>query len=118
MVELPPTGPLTLCPSPTDRGTIHKVVESEERERSLVFNIMEIQPFHHPAAIQALSLDTERVSLPTPLQPMGLAGAAGQSSFACDLHVLLRASGPQGLPRQGWPGDLEMSIGAGGPELT
>lgn len=81
-------GPLTLCPSPTDRGIIHKVVESEEGERSLVFNIMEIQPFHHPATIQAMSLDTERVSLLTPLQPMGLPGAGGQSSFACDLHVL------------------------------
>ncbi|XP_038436893.1 semaphorin-7A isoform X2 [Canis lupus familiaris] len=47
----------------TDRGTIHKVVESGERERSLVFNIMEIQPFHHPAAIQAMSLDAERRKL-------------------------------------------------------
>jgi hypothetical protein len=57
---------LTLCPLPTDRGTIHKVVESGEREHNLVFNIMEIQPFHHAAAIQAISLDTERVSLPIP----------------------------------------------------
>lgn len=48
------------------------MVESEERERSLAFNIMEIQPFHHPAAIQAMSLDAERVSLPTPLYPMEL----------------------------------------------
>uniref|UniRef100_A0A673UHF3 Semaphorin-7A n=1 Tax=Suricata suricatta TaxID=37032 RepID=A0A673UHF3_SURSU len=47
----------------TDRGTIHKVVESVERERSLAFNIMEIQPFHHPAAIQAMSLDAERRKL-------------------------------------------------------
>ena len=70
--DLLPTGLLTLCPSPTDRGTIHKVVESGERERSLAFNIMEIQPFHHPAAIQAMSLDAERVSLPTPLYPMEL----------------------------------------------
>lgn len=45
------------------------MVESGERERSLVFNIMEIQPFHHPAAIQAMSLDAERVSLPTSLSP-------------------------------------------------
>lgn len=76
-VEHLPTGPLTLCPSPPDRGTIHKVVESREGERSLVFNIMEIQPFHHPAAIQAMSLDTERVSLPCPLQPAGLPGGWG-----------------------------------------
>uniref|UniRef100_A0A8C0ZY22 Semaphorin-7A n=1 Tax=Castor canadensis TaxID=51338 RepID=A0A8C0ZY22_CASCN len=47
----------------TDRGTIHKVVESGEREHNLVFNIMEIQPFHHAAAIQAISLDTERRKL-------------------------------------------------------
>lgn len=69
-----PTDPLPLTP---DRGTIHKVVESREGERSLVFNIMEIQPFHHPAAIQAMSLDTERVSLPCPLQPARLPGGWG-----------------------------------------
>uniref|UniRef100_A0A9L0JWD4 Semaphorin-7A n=1 Tax=Equus asinus TaxID=9793 RepID=A0A9L0JWD4_EQUAS len=47
----------------TDRGTIHKVVESGERERSLVFNIVEIQPFRHAAAIQAMSLDADRRKL-------------------------------------------------------
>lgn len=57
---------LILCPPPTDRGTIHKVVKSEEWERSLVFNIMEIQPFRRAAAIQTMSLDPDRVSLHTP----------------------------------------------------
>ncbi|XP_036108887.1 semaphorin-7A [Molossus molossus] len=47
----------------TDRGTIHKVVKSEEWEHSLVFNIMEIQPFHHAATIQAMSLDPDRRKL-------------------------------------------------------
>lgn len=60
---------LTLCPPPTDRGAIHKVVESGEWEHSLVFNIVEIQPFHHAAAIQAMSLDPDRVSLHTPALP-------------------------------------------------
>ncbi|XP_036204539.1 semaphorin-7A isoform X1 [Myotis myotis] len=54
---------LTLCPPPTDRGTIHKVVKSEEWEHSLVFNIMEIQPFRRAAAIQAMSLDPDRRKL-------------------------------------------------------
>ncbi|XP_059513240.1 semaphorin-7A [Myotis daubentonii] len=47
----------------TDRGTIHKVVKSEEWEHSLVFNIMEIQPFRRAAAIQAMSLDPDRRKL-------------------------------------------------------
>ncbi|XP_006866630.1 PREDICTED: semaphorin-7A [Chrysochloris asiatica] len=47
----------------TDRGTIHKLVELREQEHSLVFNIMEIQPFHRPAAIQAMVLDTDRRKL-------------------------------------------------------
>lgn len=63
--------PLTLCLPSTDRGTIHKVVESRDVERSLIFNIIEIQPFRRAATIQALSLDTERVSLPTPPLPYG-----------------------------------------------
>lgn len=56
---------LTLCSPPTDRGTIHKVVESGEREHSLI-NIIEIQPFRHATTIQAMSLDADRVSFPTP----------------------------------------------------
>ncbi|XP_066198363.1 semaphorin-7A isoform X1 [Saccopteryx leptura] len=47
----------------TDRGTIHKVVESREKEHSLVFNIMEIQPFRRAATIQAMSLDPDRRKL-------------------------------------------------------
>ncbi|XP_012968451.1 semaphorin-7A isoform X2 [Mesocricetus auratus] len=47
----------------TDRGTIHKVVESGDQEHSFVFNIMEIQPFHRAAAIQAISLDADRRKL-------------------------------------------------------
>ncbi|XP_063099641.1 semaphorin-7A [Cavia porcellus] len=47
----------------TDRGTIHKVVESGEQEHSIAFNIMEIQPFHRAAAIQGISLDAERWKL-------------------------------------------------------
>ncbi|KAG5198185.1 hypothetical protein R6Z07F_015698 [Ovis aries] len=47
----------------TDKGTIHKVVEPGEREHSLVFNILEIQPFRHAAAIQAISLDADRRKL-------------------------------------------------------
>lgn len=58
---------LTLCLPPTDRGTIHKVVESGEwDERNRAFNIVEIQPFRHAAAIQDMSLDPDRVSLPMP----------------------------------------------------
>ncbi|CAO2634859.1 Sema7a [Lemmus lemmus] len=47
----------------TDRGTVHKVVESGDQGRSFVFNIMEIQPFHRAAAIQAISLDADRRKL-------------------------------------------------------
>ncbi|XP_055984687.1 semaphorin-7A [Sorex fumeus] len=47
----------------TDRGTIHKVVETSDGERSLAFNIMEIQPFRHEATIQGISLDAERRKL-------------------------------------------------------
>ncbi|XP_054944089.1 semaphorin-7A isoform X2 [Physeter macrocephalus] len=47
----------------TDKGTIHKVVESGEREHSLVFSILEIQPFRRPATIQAMSLDADRRKL-------------------------------------------------------
>ncbi|XP_054421128.1 semaphorin-7A [Pteronotus mesoamericanus] len=47
----------------TDRGTIHKVVESGEREHSLVFNTVEIQPFRREATIQDMSLDPERRKL-------------------------------------------------------
>ncbi|KAM4826325.1 semaphorin-7A [Thomomys bottae] len=47
----------------TDRGTIHKVVETGEREHRFVFNIMEIQPFRRAAAIQTMSLDTDRRKL-------------------------------------------------------
>ncbi|ELK03496.1 semaphorin-7A [Pteropus alecto] len=46
----------------TDRGTIHKVVESGEREHSLI-NIIEIQPFRHATTIQAMSLDADRRKL-------------------------------------------------------
>ncbi|XP_075391889.1 semaphorin-7A [Tenrec ecaudatus] len=44
----------------TDRGTIHKVVESEQ---SQAFNIMEIQPFRRAAPIQAITLDSRRWKL-------------------------------------------------------
>ncbi|XP_058914627.1 semaphorin-7A isoform X1 [Kogia breviceps] len=47
----------------TDKGTIHKVVESGEREHSLVFSILAIQPFRRPATIQAMSLDADRRKL-------------------------------------------------------
>ncbi|KAM9586211.1 semaphorin-7A [Trichechus inunguis] len=47
----------------TDKGTIHKVVESGEQEHSLVFNIMEIQPFRQTVAIKAMTLDTDRWKL-------------------------------------------------------
>ncbi|XP_043777323.1 semaphorin-7A [Cervus elaphus] len=47
----------------TDKGTIHKVVEPGEREHSLAFNILEIQPFRRAAAIQAMSLDADRRKL-------------------------------------------------------
>lgn len=66
---------LTLCPSPTDKGTIHKVVESGDQEHSLVFNILEIQPFRRAATIQAMSLDADRVSLPTPQPPLSYGAA-------------------------------------------
>lgn len=69
--------PLTPCPPPTDRGTIHKVVESGDLEHSFVFNIIEIQPFRRAATIQAMSLDADRVSLPTrpcPARPPVTAG--------------------------------------------
>ena len=62
---------LTLWSSPADKGTIHKVLEPGEREPGLVFNILEIQPFRHAAAIQAMSLDADRVSLPTLNPPCG-----------------------------------------------
>nr|KAF6487251.1 semaphorin 7A (John Milton Hagen blood group) [Rousettus aegyptiacus] len=45
----------------TDRGTIHKVVESGQREHNVI-NIIEIQPFRHATTIQAMSLDADRVS--------------------------------------------------------
>lgn len=41
------------------------MVESGDQDHSFVFNIMEIQPFHRAAAIQAISLDADRVSHPT-----------------------------------------------------
>ncbi|KAK7798580.1 hypothetical protein U0070_016405 [Myodes glareolus] len=44
-------------------GTVHKVVESGDQGHSFVFNIMEIQPFHRAAAIQAISLDADRRKL-------------------------------------------------------
>ncbi|XP_075821861.1 semaphorin-7A isoform X2 [Microtus pennsylvanicus] len=47
----------------TDKGTVHKVVESGDQGHSFVFNIMEIQPFHRAAAIQAISLDADRRKL-------------------------------------------------------
>uniref|UniRef100_A0A4X1TPL7 Semaphorin-7A n=1 Tax=Sus scrofa TaxID=9823 RepID=A0A4X1TPL7_PIG len=47
----------------TDKGTIHKVVESGDQEHSLVFNILEIQPFRRAATIQAMSLDADRRKL-------------------------------------------------------
>ncbi|NP_001274409.1 semaphorin-7A precursor [Callithrix jacchus] len=47
----------------TDKGTIHKVVEPRERERGLVFNVVEIQPFRRAAAIQTMSLDADRRKL-------------------------------------------------------
>lgn len=39
------------------------MVESGDQEHSFVFNIMEIQPFHRAAAIQAISLDADRRKL-------------------------------------------------------
>lgn len=47
------------------------MVESGDQEHSFVFNIMEIQPFHRAAAIQAISLDADRVSYPTLLCNLG-----------------------------------------------
>ncbi|XP_036593168.1 semaphorin-7A [Trichosurus vulpecula] len=44
----------------TDKGTIHKVVESDHG----AFNIMEIQPFRqHPATIQSMTLDNVTMKL-------------------------------------------------------
>lgn len=62
------------------------MVEPGEREHNRVFNIMEIQPFRRAAAIQAILLDADRVSLPTlSLHPMGLP-SVGQ--LRTDLHVI------------------------------
>ena len=47
------------------------MLEPGEWEPGLVFNILEIQPFRHAAAIQAMSLDADRVSLPTLNPPCG-----------------------------------------------
>ncbi|XP_006888364.1 PREDICTED: semaphorin-7A isoform X2 [Elephantulus edwardii] len=47
----------------TDKGTIHKVVHSEDMKYDLVSNIMEIQPFRRPAAIKTITLDTDRRKL-------------------------------------------------------
>lgn len=41
------------------------MVESGQREHNVI-NIIEIQPFRHATTIQAMSLDADRVSLPTP----------------------------------------------------
>ncbi|KAM6202439.1 semaphorin-7A [Rhynchocyon petersi] len=42
----------------TDRGTIHKVVQSEGQNYDVI-NIVEIQPFRRPAAIKTLTLDSK-----------------------------------------------------------
>lgn len=47
------------------------MVEPGEREHGLVFNILEIQPFRRAAAIQSMSLDADRVSLPVLNPPCG-----------------------------------------------
>lgn len=78
----------------TDRGTIHKVVESGDQGHSFVFNIMEIQPFHRAAAIQAISLDADRVSCPTLVCTLGTTQTAlgGEGYSVCSLHVISRTS--------------------------
>lgn len=83
-----------LCSPPTDRGTIHKVVESGDQEHSFVFNIMEIQPFHRAAAIQTISLDADRVSYPTLLCTLGSTQTSGRGEgyTVCSLHALSRTS--------------------------
>lgn len=90
------------------------MVESRDREHSLVFNIMEIQPFRRAAAIQGMSLDADRVSLPTPtLVLWGYPNSQMRAGLcACVLHVILRSSGPQGLPGHRTPssGGLGFSI--------
>uniref|UniRef100_A0A5F9CZ55 Sema domain-containing protein n=1 Tax=Oryctolagus cuniculus TaxID=9986 RepID=A0A5F9CZ55_RABIT len=73
----------------TDKGTIHKVVESGEGAHSLVFNIMEIQPFRRAAAIQTLSLDPDRRKLYVTSQwevsqvPLDLCEAYGGGCHGC-----------------------------------
>lgn len=61
------------------------MVEPGEQEHSFIFNIMEIQPFRRAAAIQTMSLDAERVSLP-PLHPMVYAVTAAEDR--APLHVI------------------------------
>lgn len=92
-----------LCSLPTDRGTIHKVVEPADQEHSLVFNIMEIQPFRRAAAIQAISLDADRVSSPTLLCTLGTTqtAARGDGYFVCSLHALSGISKVAGSFLQG-----------------
>lgn len=71
------------------------MVESGDQEHSFVFNIMEIQPFHRAAAIQAISLDADRVSYPTLLCNLGTTQTAGRGEgyCVCSLCALSRTSG-------------------------
>ena len=47
----------------TERGTIHKVVESGDQDHSFVFNIMELDHRDPSAASLAISLDADRRKL-------------------------------------------------------
>lgn len=66
------------------------MVESGDQGHSFIFNIMEIQPFHRAAAIQAISLDADRVSCPTLPCTLGTDswGEEGEGYSVCSLHVL------------------------------
>lgn len=69
-------------------------MESGDQGHSLVFNIVEIQPFHRAAAIQAISLDADRVSYPTLLRTLGTTQTSGRGEgySVCNLHALSRTS--------------------------
>lgn len=97
------------------------MVESGEREHSLVFSILEIQPFRRPATIQAMSLDSDRVSLPN--QPLPYAAAQGwPGEDRAPLHVICMSFagslGPRVCQAAGPKlRGLELSWD-GGPDLT
>lgn len=69
-------------------------MESGDQEHSFVFNIMEIQPFHRAAAIQAISLDADRVSYLTLLCTLGTTQTSGRGEgySVCSLRALSRTS--------------------------